>query len=223
MPDNKLLIWDFYGVITDSEPAIHHEWKIYFLEKYSIDLSNDVWDTYLKGISSADKIKQITRLFTVCLGDDDARQCYDMCRAAFSQPGSLQLTKGIENIFKMSFADCIATGAKAEVTADKIRGLGIEKYFPKDSVFTINMVQNGKPAPDLFLFAADKMQFAPQNCIVIEDSLSGVKAAIAAGMHVIPYAEFNQHDSFAQSVNSLGIKNIAKNMQQVAHFLSNIR
>jgi len=48
-------------------------------------------------------------------------------------------------------------------------------------------VRHGKPAPDLFLFAAERMQTAPENCLVIEDSVAGIAGATAAGMPVLGF------------------------------------
>jgi beta-phosphoglucomutase-like phosphatase (HAD superfamily) len=50
------------------------------------------------------------------------------------------------------------------------------------------MVARGKPAPDLFLYAADRMNSAPERCVVVEDSREGVRAAVAAGMRVLGFA-----------------------------------
>jgi beta-phosphoglucomutase-like phosphatase (HAD superfamily) len=55
-------------------------------------------------------------------------------------------------------------------------------------IFSATQVARGKPAPDLFLFAADQMGVRPAECIVVEDSAFGVAAARAAGMHVLAYA-----------------------------------
>lgn len=54
-------------------------------------------------------------------------------------------------------------------------------------IFSASQVSRGKPAPDLFLFAAGQMQAAPSRCVVIEDSLAGVAAAVAAGMPVLGF------------------------------------
>jgi beta-phosphoglucomutase-like phosphatase (HAD superfamily) len=53
-------------------------------------------------------------------------------------------------------------------------------FYPH--IFSTILVPNGKPAPDLFLYAAEKMAGAPADCVVVEDSVAGVKAATAAGM-----------------------------------------
>ena len=54
-------------------------------------------------------------------------------------------------------------------------------------IFSASQVKRGKPAPDLFLFAAGQMQAAPARCLVIEDSLAGIAAAVAAGMTVLGF------------------------------------
>jgi beta-phosphoglucomutase-like phosphatase (HAD superfamily) len=55
-------------------------------------------------------------------------------------------------------------------------------------IFSATQVARGKPAPDLFLFAAREMGVKPEDCLVIEDSIHGVKAAIAANMRVLGFA-----------------------------------
>ena len=54
-------------------------------------------------------------------------------------------------------------------------------------IFSASQVKRGKPAPDLFLFAAEQMRAAPQRCLVIEDSIPGVTGAVAAGMTVLGF------------------------------------
>jgi beta-phosphoglucomutase-like phosphatase (HAD superfamily) len=60
-----------------------------------------------------------------------------------------------------------------------------ERLVP--NIFSASQVRNGKPAPDLFLFAADQMKVLPARCLVIEDSVAGVTAARAAGMAVFGF------------------------------------
>src|SRR5439155_19109713 len=60
-----------------------------------------------------------------------------------------------------------------------------ERFHPH--IFSANEVARGKPAPDLFLHAAARMAATPQDCVVVEDSLPGVAAALAAGMTVIGF------------------------------------
>ena len=82
-----------------------------------------------------------------------------------------------------AFSGKIAVGSSSE--ADKlVRKLeltGLHKTFGPH-VYSSDLVANGKPAPDLFLLAAEKVGARPETCLVIEDSVNGVKAARAAGM-----------------------------------------
>lgn len=68
--------------------------------------------------------------------------------------------------------------------------LGMTGLLPlvEDVLFSAEEVRAGKPAPDLFLHAASRMGHEPSRCLVIEDSVPGVQAAVAAGMPVIGYA-----------------------------------
>jgi beta-phosphoglucomutase-like phosphatase (HAD superfamily) len=69
------------------------------------------------------------------------------------------------------------------------------------AMYSATMVARGKPAPDLFLHAAKTMGYAPADCIVIEDSVAGTRAGIAAGMRVFSYHgdPFSDRDGLAQA------------------------
>ena len=83
-------------------------------------------------------------------------------------------------------------------TPERIRlALGVTDlldYFTPN-IFSATMVKQGKPAPDLFLYAAMQMGVSPKDCVVIEDSVSGVKAAKAAGMTAIGFTGGSHVDS----------------------------
>ena len=83
------------------------------------------------------------------------------------------------------------------------------------------MVEHGKPKPDLFLLAAQKMGYRPQNCIVIEDSLAGMTAGLKAGMNVIAFlgCEMNHGQTYLDKVKALGIKHIFYHMDEIKRFL----
>lgn len=76
----------------------------------------------------------------------------------------------------------------------------------------------------MFLFAAGQMNAAPAECLVIEDSLPGLKAAIAAGMTPIAFigSEMNNTGEYRSKVEKLGVKLIFSTMKQLREYLSNI-
>jgi HAD superfamily hydrolase (TIGR01509 family) len=82
---------------------------------------------------------------------------------------------------------CVASSG----THDHLRyTLGLTGLYERFAgrIFSAEDVRHGKPAPDLFLFAAERMGIAPERCVVVEDSHSGVLAARAAGMRVLAFA-----------------------------------
>lgn len=81
----------------------------------------------------------------------------------------------------------MASSSQRSRVIQSLKITGQLDYLTEKAVFTSQQVKYGKPAPDLFLFAADQMQIAPQNCLVIEDSPAGIEAAIAANMAVIGF------------------------------------
>ena len=81
---------------------------------------------------------------------------------------------------------CVASSSSPERLRHSLGLVGLyESLSPH--IFSATMVKNGKPVPDLFLYAARKMTTEPKACVVIEDSIAGVTAAKAAGMPVIGF------------------------------------
>lgn len=93
----------------------------------------------------------------------------------------LTVTAGLwEALGRLRAPACVATSSSPERAARSLAITGLDRVFPH--VFTASQVARGKPAPDLFLHAAARMEAAPASCLVIEDSRPGLLAARAAGM-----------------------------------------
>jgi beta-phosphoglucomutase-like phosphatase (HAD superfamily) len=82
---------------------------------------------------------------------------------------------------------------------------GLARLFPERARFSAHAVANGKPAPDLFLHAAAAMGVKPARCVVVEDTPSGVLAAVSAGMRAIGYTA----DSDEQALSEAGAELLA--------------
>ena len=76
-----------------------------------------------------------------------------------------------------------------------------------------------KPFPDVHLHAASQMGYAPENCVVIEDSVAGVKAGSAAGMRVLGYAPRDRHSSHHEALIAAGAKLVFDDMSQLLDLL----
>jgi len=92
--------------------------------------------------------------------------------------GAAELVAAAKNKFKI----CVASNGERSNVVRSLELTNLMQNFSESSVFTKILVKNPKPAPDLFLFAAAKMGAEPERCLVIEDSISGVMAGVAAGM-----------------------------------------
>lgn len=96
-------------------------------------------------------------------------------------PGAADMLAALEHPF------CIASSGPPEKIAHSLALTGLAPYFG-DRVFSAYVVGSWKPEPGLFLHAAAAMGFAPEQCVVVEDSAVGLAAAAAAGMRVLHYA-----------------------------------
>jgi HAD superfamily hydrolase (TIGR01509 family) len=116
---------------------------------------------------------------------------YEMRRAEAFRSNLAAIPGAAEAIRSVSAAGvkvCVASQGKLEKTRLSLALTGLDGLFSKDALFSAYDVPRGKPHPDVFLHAAAMMGVQPSACTVIEDTPSGVTAAVAAGMRAIAYA-----------------------------------
>lgn len=92
----------------------------------------------------------------------------------------------VQRLVDMGVPICVTSSGTLEKMEVTLGVTGLARYFG-DRVFSATAVAVGKPAPDLFLLAARRMGVSPKECVVIEDSHSGVRAGIAAGMTIFGF------------------------------------
>jgi HAD superfamily hydrolase (TIGR01509 family) len=120
-------------------------------------------------------------------------------------PGAVEAVHALGQTYKT----CVASNGERGNVVSSLQGIGLYDFFGEDRIFTKSQVARGKPAPDLFLFAAEKMNAAPGRTVVIEDSVPGVLGAVAAGMEVIGYTGVNHRpDEVRQSLIKTGARQI---------------
>jgi HAD superfamily hydrolase (TIGR01509 family) len=104
-----------------------------------------------------------------------------------------------------------------------LEAAGLLRFF-EARLFSASDVPNGKPAPDLFRFAAGRLQVDPASCIVIEDSVPGVAAAVAAGMTVIGFVGGNPMPGrLAQDLVDAGARTVIADMRVLKATITDIR
>jgi HAD superfamily hydrolase (TIGR01509 family) len=100
-------------------------------------------------------------------------------------PGAAEAVREIK---AAGIAVCVASQGKLEKTRLTLELTGLRALFAEQQLFSAWSVERGKPHPDLFLHAAGAMGVEPRDCVVVEDSASGIDAAQAAGMHAVGFA-----------------------------------
>ena len=113
---------------------------------------------------------------------------------------------------------CVASNGDRSAVIRALEMTNLKKYFEDKHIFTYQQVDYGKPAPDLFLYAADNMWADYQKCLVVEDSVIGVTAAKKANMDVV-VVNTAGHDVKSQ-ISNLQPKAIVNDLMEIVPFLS---
>lgn len=123
-------------------------------------------------------------------------------------------TEAVRHVIDAGIAVCVASQGKLEKTRSSLELTGLRELFPDDALFSAHDVPRGKPHPDLFLHAASTMGAEPSDCVVIEDTASGVTAAVSAGMRVLGYVA----DSDEASIRRAGAE-LMQSLDQLPRLL----
>lgn len=183
-----LVIFDNDGVLLDSEPLANR-----ILAGYLTELGHPTsYDESLRDYmgSAVHRVHDLVfeRTGERLPADFDETLLARTC-AAFER--ELKPVPGVEDVLgaltASGVAYCLASSGSHERIRAGHRAAGIGGWFEEEWIFSTQDVGEGKPAPDLFLHAADAMGIAPARCVVVEDSPPGVQAAIAAGMDVLAF------------------------------------
>lgn len=183
----KLVIFDCDGVLVDTEgPANRRlaEW----ITDAGYPIAYEQCRRRFSGRSLSSVRSELMETVGVDLGADLIERWYRELQSLFA--GGLEaiphVADFIDAVERAGLAHCVASSARVDKMHLTLGRTGLLPHF-KDVLFSASMVERGKPAPDLFLLAAKTMGFEPQDCIVIEDSVPGTQAGVAAGMRVFSY------------------------------------
>ena len=179
-----LIIFDCDGVLVDSE-VISCRAHAQTLTRHGYPITADqVLDRFL-GVSDREARQIIEAEIERKLPDDFEAQV-KQATLQFYASELRPISHVGEAIAAIDLPKCVASSG----TPEKIRhGLVCAGIYDQlaPHIFSASQVKRGKPAPDLFLFAAERMRTAPARCLVIEDSIPGVTGAVAAGMTVLGF------------------------------------
>ncbi|MFC8511423.1 HAD family hydrolase [Streptomyces sp. NPDC057411] len=200
-----LVIFDNDGVLVDSEPLSNT-----ILAGYLTELGHPT--TYEESVRDymGSAVHRIHELVLERSGErlpaDFDEVFHGRVFAAFQR--ELEAVAGAEDVVKL-LADagvpyCVASSGSHERIRVGHRKTGLDALFRDEIVFSAQDVGRGKPAPDLFLHAAERMGVAPERCAVVEDSALGVRAAVAAGMDVYGFTAMTPRERLVGATGYFG-------------------
>lgn len=180
------------GVIVDTEPVHHYAYNTHF-KQLGIDVSPELYASFT-GNSTKNIFERLKEQFGL---EEDVHILVETKRNlfndAFDSKEDLYLLDGVEDLIKdlhASGMQLILASSSAKVTINRIfNRFGLHKYF--SHIVSGEDFPKSKPHPAIFQHAAMLAQTPVENCVVIEDSTNGIKAAKAAGIYCIGYDSFH--------------------------------
>lgn len=197
----RLVIFDCDGVLVDSE-FIGNVVFAELLSRNGYEIGGAETARRFRGMKLADCLEILERESAIKLPAtfiSDFRQASRLRFEAELQPvaGIVSLIESMEAPF------CVASSGPRSKITDNLRFTGLYSHF-RDAIFSSYDVETWKPDPGLFLHVARHYGFAPENCVVVEDSAPGVSAGIAAGMRVLALGSLETTELFPRSTQVFG-------------------
>ena len=198
MPEIEAVIWDMDGVLADTAPYHLSAWQEIFGKRgvkiteedfrYSFGLRNDTIIRNTLGNQTAqDEIEAIAR-------EKEATFRRMIGHNIKPLPGAVEL---LQSLKQQGVKMAIASSTPIENIRLITGSLGIANCF--QTIVTGHDVTEGKPSPQVFLLAAQRLGVKPGNCVVIEDAVAGVTAAKKAGMYCVAITTTHPKESLKQA------------------------
>ena len=202
MTSPRLVIFDCDGVLVDSEtmtiPAMNR-----LLACYGLRLQHEDLRAHFSGVTTGQVRDIAWARWGVSLPDDFTDLLEDAERVAVEEgllpvPGVADL---VRSLVASGIATCVASNGSPDAIAQRLKLTGLYPWF-EGRLFSASTVARGKPYPDLFLHAAETLGYPPSDCVVVEDSVPGVRAGLAAEMRVLMYTA----ESNSAAADALGVE-----------------
>lgn len=188
MPKIGLVIFDCDGVLVDSE-YLAAQIESQLLTDSGFKISPEELAERYAGLIFIDILKEIEKQSTIPLSASLVDRVPELFRSRMAN--ELQAIDGVRAAVQLvteKYPYCLCSNSKSADIKNMLTTVGLYDLF-EDRIYSAPEVgtKKPKPAPDVYLYAAEKMKATPKNTIVIEDSIHGVRGATAAGMRVIGF------------------------------------
>lgn len=210
MPSGTLVIFDCDGVLVDSE-EIASEVFSQAVKQLGLIMTAEEADCAFRGRSLPDCLTILERRLGQAVPDTFLPELREATKTAFAN--QLQPVPHVRDVLfalrQLNIPMCVASSGSIQKVIHSLELTSLLEFFKSDTghlhLFSAEQVKQGKPSPDLFLFAASSMGYPAERCIVIEDSQAGVVAARSALMDVLAFVPALAQTKQADFFLSLGI------------------
>jgi HAD superfamily hydrolase (TIGR01509 family) len=192
----ELIIFDFDGVLVDTQ-AIVNKIERDWLLRHGMQMSLEEFTKRFSGMKASTIIETLRRENNVELMKNLREVVKDIDDTVFAELSKQKIKpiEGVKDVLQNhAFKKCVASNCSLRILRSLLLTSNLAQYF-NGNIFSADMVQRPKPYPDLFFYASRNMNAEAKQCLVIEDSEVGVKAAVAAGMRVWGFLAGNHIDS----------------------------
>jgi HAD superfamily hydrolase (TIGR01509 family) len=212
-----LVIFDCDGVLVDSE-MLAVRVMTEQLGLFGVAVAPEEFLTGFVGLDERASHRRVQTEYGVTLPEDFNVTSARALEVAFR--AELRTLPGVKALIeRLDVPFCVGSNSSHPRLALTFETTGLAPLLA-GRVFSADDVERGKPAPDLFLYAAKAMGVAPDRCLVIEDSVTGVTAARAAGMRVIGFCGASHiRDGHDQKLRALGVEAVVRSYQELAALL----
>jgi HAD superfamily hydrolase (TIGR01509 family) len=207
-----LAIFDCDGVLVDSEPLANQVF-VELVREHGFDIDEPAYLRKFSGITLPDRI-QTTATELKWNPPSNFHHVFNK-RLAILTRKKLQPVPGIHDLLKsLPVPVCVASNGSREEIDLRLELSGLTAVFG-DAIFSGMEVANPKPAPDVYLAAASSFAIPPARCLVVEDSIPGVTAAVRAGMQVYGHAAFTPAEQLKEA-GAVSFNNMAELKEMLA-------
>ena len=216
----ELVIFDCDGVLVDSE-VISCRAHAETLTRHGYPITSEQVLTRFLGVSDREARQAIETELGHKLPDDFEQQVKTATLRSYAD--DLRLIPNIDTaIAAIDLPKCVASSGTPEKIRHGLTCAGLYDLLAPH-IFSASQVKRGKPAPDLFLFAAGQMRASPERCVVIEDSIPGITGALAAGMTVLGfYGGSHCLPGYADTLRAAGAALTFDDMRQLPELVARI-
>ncbi len=214
-----LIIFDCDGVLIDSE-IIACSAGAEMMTRLGRPMTMHEFASRFTGIPYADSWVLIEHELGRAVPAEFRNAELERTRARFAE--ELQPIAGVQELLgRLETPKCVASSTGLPSLRKNLGLVGLLEAFDP-GIFSASQVARGKPAPDVFLFAASQMGFDPSDCLVLEDSAAGVTAAKRAGMRVAGFIGGSHADPTLPSrLTAAGAETVLSDHGKVLEFLAN--